>query len=334
MARFDKGWVKLEREISAADRQTNPFYGDGEMKSVYITLLNWARYKDGEARYGATSMAVKRGQVLCSTLELQNQDGFSREVVRRSLRNLEKLGFINQETSQRGSIITVLNYGDMQDFDKASNQDANQKPTNTPPIANQDPTNTPPLSKEREKEEEKAGNPNMQNEPPPIDRTGNLPAIVADPLALLSPGKTPWTKTELKALEKKVIREKTAAKTALVWQSYRSAYYDAYGIQPADNARVRSQASQLIDLLTEDEAIAVADWYVRRELGVNGWLVVARHPFGELVSSYHTYHGNMLAGVRITPREAKRYEANNSNQHEIEKFINMKADEAKRDASL
>lgn len=59
-----------------------------------------------------------------------------------------------------------------------------------------------------------------------------------------------------------------------VWDSYRTAYADKYGVDPVRNAKVNSQLAQLVSRLGEEEAAGVAAFYLSNR---NGLYVSAKH---------------------------------------------------------
>lgn len=141
MARFSGGFIKVPRQVSLADQQNNPFFGEPLLLALYVILRAWANFEDGPL--------VKRGQVLTSQKELCTAMKLARQPTRGLLKKLETHGKINQRTNHQNTIITIL------DYDENGESWPNGQPT-FQPTANQRPTNDQPRKeKERTKERKK-----------------------------------------------------------------------------------------------------------------------------------------------------------------------------------
>lgn len=152
MARFDGGWFKVYRRIVTGDCQTNPFYGDPALFTVWVHLIGWANIKPTKTRFGGKEIIVERGQILTSRGEISEKLGLSIQTVRRALTSLEATHNINRLANRNGMIITILNY------DKYQSNEDNIQPTNQPisqPNNNRITTEYQPHSEEGKKERRK-----------------------------------------------------------------------------------------------------------------------------------------------------------------------------------
>jgi hypothetical protein len=102
VGRFNKGWVPIPRDIHNTDPNENVFFGDGACRAILVNIIAWA------ARFDTA--LVKQGQLLTSVEELQAASGFGRHVVRRCIEKLVNHHWVGHQATNRGCIITVLNY--------------------------------------------------------------------------------------------------------------------------------------------------------------------------------------------------------------------------------
>jgi hypothetical protein len=151
MSRNTNGFVAIPRWMYSDNPQTNPFYGDYALRSVFMLLMVWAEWKDAEHMLPRQRVKLKRGQLVTSAKEICENTGLGRQATRRCLENLEITGKINQQTNHQGTIITIC------DYDELVGYDAGSQPTSQP-TPNQRPTNAQPhqnkLTREQKNKEE------------------------------------------------------------------------------------------------------------------------------------------------------------------------------------
>ncbi len=110
-----EGWLKLFREIENWE-----WYKDNNVKSVFFHLLIKACIKDVKYK----GMVIKRGSLL-TVIESKNNDkaslsnelGLTAKEVRTALKKLQKTGEIMIETTNKFTVITVVNFSKYQDSD-------------------------------------------------------------------------------------------------------------------------------------------------------------------------------------------------------------------------
>jgi hypothetical protein len=98
-----------------------------------------------------------------------------------------------------------------------------------------------------------------------------------------------------------VTKAKPEAKTASTWASYADAYGKRYAVAPVRNAKVNGQVAQLVQRLGEDEAPAVAAFYVGHS---NAAYVRAGHAIGCLLRDAEKLRTEWATGRRVTQTQA------------------------------
>lgn len=98
---MNEGFIKLYRKITDWE-----WYTDVNTKSLFIHLLLIANHADQKWR----GQVIKRGSLVTSYASLASQIGLSVSQVRTSLKKLEKTGDVSSKTTNRNTVIMVLNY--------------------------------------------------------------------------------------------------------------------------------------------------------------------------------------------------------------------------------
>lgn len=111
---MNRGYAKIFRciEDNFLWRTKEPYC----KRAAWMDLILLVNYKDNDFCMGNRKIVVKRGQHWCGQEELQKRWRWSEKKVRDFLRLLENEGMIYLETSNMGSMITLVNYGKYQDF--------------------------------------------------------------------------------------------------------------------------------------------------------------------------------------------------------------------------
>ena len=123
-----KGFMFISREkIDDFEWSNNPhvFY-------VFFKLLFKASYKDKRWE----GVDIKRGQLVTGRAALSKELNLSEQVVRTCLDKLTKSGYINQQSTNRYTIITICNYDSWQTLEKTNNQQLTSESTNNQPADN------------------------------------------------------------------------------------------------------------------------------------------------------------------------------------------------------
>jgi hypothetical protein len=121
---MNRGYIKLFRKIEDC-----PLFIDNEpycKLSAWIDLILMANHKDSSFMIGMTKYNVKRGQKWTSIGKLSERWNWGRDKVSRYLNLLENEGMIYQERTNRGLLITVVNYTFYQDFNVVTRQPIEQ----------------------------------------------------------------------------------------------------------------------------------------------------------------------------------------------------------------
>ncbi|MDW7672727.1 MAG: hypothetical protein SCK57_10720 [Bacillota bacterium] len=103
------GWLKLYRCLMAKPiwTETSP-----EQKVLLLCLLMKANYRENEWIHRGVPYHLKPGQLITSIESLMKMggEGLTHRKVRSALALFEKLGFLTMETSNRNTLITIVNW--------------------------------------------------------------------------------------------------------------------------------------------------------------------------------------------------------------------------------
>ena len=123
---MNRGYIKLYRKIEDC-----PVFIDDEPYSkfaAWVDLLLMVNHKDGSFMIGMTKYNINRGQKWTSITKLAVRWHWCRKKVRAYLKLLESEGMVYLDISNRGLLITIVNYCLYQDFSgKVEQQNAQQK---------------------------------------------------------------------------------------------------------------------------------------------------------------------------------------------------------------
>lgn len=152
------GFIKLHRKLVAWG-----WYQDYVVKDVFLHLLLTANFKDTSWR----KQELKAGQLVTSYKQLADNLGFSVQQIRTAIDKLKSTGEITTKSTNKYTIITVVNWGDYQsgeDFatSKSTNASTNNQQTNN----NQSTNNQQQRKKEENRRSKKETN---KEKSPPTD---------------------------------------------------------------------------------------------------------------------------------------------------------------------
>jgi len=139
---MNRGYIKLYRKIEDCrifDEPANRF-------SAWIDLLLMANHKEKVVALGkSTNVHVRRGQKWTSYGKLAERWKWNYKTVKGYLKMLESEGMIYIETTNKGELLTIVNYGKYQDFDKKFAEQITEQITeqNTEVMANKVPNKVP-----------------------------------------------------------------------------------------------------------------------------------------------------------------------------------------------
>lgn len=116
------GWIKLYRSL-----KKHWLFKDAEILRVWIAILLKASHKDRSLLFNGELVRLKRGSLVLSKLALAERFELSRPRLDRVLGKLERDRMIVQQTSNRNTVISVVNY------DKYQIQERNERATDVTP---------------------------------------------------------------------------------------------------------------------------------------------------------------------------------------------------------
>lgn len=128
-----EGWIKLYRKFSEWE-----WFNISEMVHLFIYLLLNANYEPGKWR----GIEIKRGQILTGLNSLNEKTGISIRTLRTCLDRLENTKEIDRQTTNKYSIITIINYesyqGGINGSDKQNDKQltSNRQATDKQPTTN------------------------------------------------------------------------------------------------------------------------------------------------------------------------------------------------------
>lgn len=132
------GWVKLYRELKSKSiwQSSTP-----AQKVVLITILMTANHEENEWEWKGQQCRCKAGQLITSLQSLADEcgKGVNIQSVRSSLARFEKLGFLTNESTKAGRLITIINWDKYQGV----NPNPTKNPTKAQQRGNKGPTNNP-----------------------------------------------------------------------------------------------------------------------------------------------------------------------------------------------
>lgn len=103
----DNGWVKLYRCLL-----DKPIWScsTSEQKVVLITLLLMANHEEKEWEWQGEKVIIKPGQFITSLEGIAKKAGVSIRNVRTALQRFEKYGFLTNQSTNKGRLITIVNW--------------------------------------------------------------------------------------------------------------------------------------------------------------------------------------------------------------------------------
>lgn len=137
-----QGWIRVYRKLedNVLWKNNEPF----DRRSAWIDLLLMANYKDNEMLFDGKPFVVKCGQCLTSVRKLGVKWSWSKDRVLKFLRLLESIGMITKTSTNKRTLITIVNYEIYQgllDTDKDTDQDTDKdtdKDTDSPQTINKE----------------------------------------------------------------------------------------------------------------------------------------------------------------------------------------------------
>jgi len=120
----DDSWIKCYRKIREWRYRTDP-----EIFSVWMYLLLHAYHKERYQTIGNQNVLVKRGQVPVGRYAISEETGVEPSKVVRILNKLKSEHQIEQQTTNKFSMITIVNWEQYQNNEQQSEQRVNNECT-------------------------------------------------------------------------------------------------------------------------------------------------------------------------------------------------------------
>lgn len=152
---LQNGFIALHRSLLSWGWHADPATG-----WLFVNLLLMANWTDSEWQ----GMTIERGQLVTGRKALAAQTGLSEQTVRTSLNRLKSTNEITIASTNKFSVITVVNYGKFQDVPEMPTSTLTSNLTNNQPAANQQLT-----TNEQEKQGEQGIKPRKRFTPPSVD---------------------------------------------------------------------------------------------------------------------------------------------------------------------
>ena len=146
------GWIKLYRKTLKSDMYKSL---NSKQRDVMMALLMMVNHKDQEWEWNGEIFKTKPGQVVTSIAKIKENcaSDVSLQSVRTALLKLEKWGFLTNESTKTGRLITIVNWGFYQDDWNETNKDINKELTKHQQRANKELTTNKNEKNVRNKEE-------------------------------------------------------------------------------------------------------------------------------------------------------------------------------------
>ena len=152
---LQNGFIALHRSLLSWGWHTDPATG-----WLFVNLLLMANWTDSEWQ----GMTIERGQLVTGRKALAAQTGLSEQTVRTSLNRLKSTNEITIASTNKFSVITIVNYGKFQDVPEMPTSTLTSNLTNNQPAANQQLT-----TNEQENQGEQGIKPRKRFTPPSVD---------------------------------------------------------------------------------------------------------------------------------------------------------------------
>jgi hypothetical protein len=127
-------------------------------------------------------------------------------------------------------------------------------------------------------------------------------SLISDSLIPDSLNPQPSTKTTSAARAKKPRATAGEGKTAAVWESYKNAYFQRYGVDPVRNSKVSGMLGLFVDRVGSEEAPHIAAHYVQHQQAL---YVRARHCVDLLLRDAEGLRMEWATGKNVTATEAR-----------------------------
>ena len=116
-----QGWIKLHRKFIEWE-----WWGDMNTSRFFIYCLLRANHEDRKWR----GTVIKRGQFISSLNQMSSESGLTSQQIRTCIKKLLSTHEITHKSTNRFSLITLVNYDNYQNINKQDNKPTNNQITN------------------------------------------------------------------------------------------------------------------------------------------------------------------------------------------------------------
>lgn len=129
---MERGYIKLWRKLLDSGLLMN-----GPAWQVFGYLMLKASHKDASFLMAGTAVNILAGQAIIGRKKAADDLGLSEQNIRTALKLLEKLEIINQQPTNKYTVVSFVNWHTYQHNQPAGNQQPNQQVTSNQPAGNQ-----------------------------------------------------------------------------------------------------------------------------------------------------------------------------------------------------
>jgi len=144
------GYVKLHRKCLES-----AVFGDSDLWRFWCWCLMKASYKQRQVLISGSVVCVEPGQFVLGRKSAAESLGVTERAVRTCLKNLEKLGNIETKTTNRFTLVTLINW---ELYQENEDEVTNKRPTDDQQMTNKRPTDDHKQEREEGKEGKKGKN--------------------------------------------------------------------------------------------------------------------------------------------------------------------------------
>lgn len=123
---MENGWIKIHRKIAQKG-----YYKESEYVHLWIHLLLHANYEQTEFLWNGKVQKLERGQILTGRKKLSADTGINEHKIDRILKCLISEQQIEQQTTTKYRVITILNYNKYQDVEQQTEPQVSNKRATT-----------------------------------------------------------------------------------------------------------------------------------------------------------------------------------------------------------
>lgn len=135
-----EGWIKLHRRI-----EEWKWVNDLPTLRLWLYILDHARHEDGNWN----GVPLKAGQMVVGRKSFFRETGITEQTFRTSLRRLKDDGTITTKTTNKHTIVTIVNWGFYQKGEEKPTSKSTSNSTSNQPATNQQPTTNKNIKNER-----------------------------------------------------------------------------------------------------------------------------------------------------------------------------------------